>query len=71
MTDAPRAMPGTQLGAPAKAAAIITVATGDGAPFHQLLGSDSLALALASVKSLTADIGTARPLALTIDIPES
>lgn len=65
------AMPGTQLGDPAKAAeAIITVATTGDAPLHQLLGSDSLELAEGRVQSLSADIAASRALAATTDIPE-
>ncbi|RIQ29637.1 SDR family NAD(P)-dependent oxidoreductase [Jiangella rhizosphaerae] len=72
MTAAHQAMPGTQLGDPAKAAAaIITVATTGTAPLHQILGSDSLGLADARVKALEADIDAARALAVTTDIPES
>src|SRR5690606_1858065 len=70
MTDAHLGMPGTQLGDPARAAAaLIAVATGADAPLHQLLGSDSLELADARVKALTADIEAARALAVSTDIP--
>lgn len=70
MTEAHQGMPGTQLGDPVRAAAaIITVATTGAAPLHQLLGSDSLEFAEAQVKALTADIGEARELAVTTDIP--
>jgi NAD(P)-dependent dehydrogenase (short-subunit alcohol dehydrogenase family) len=69
MTEAHRAMPGTQLGDPAKAAdAIITVATTGIAPLHQILGSDSLQLAETRVQTLSADIEAARTLATTTDI---
>jgi NAD(P)-dependent dehydrogenase (short-subunit alcohol dehydrogenase family) len=69
MTAAHQAMPGTQLGDPAKAAAaIITVATSGGAPLHQLLGSDSVGLAEARLQTLGADIEAARALAATTDI---
>ncbi len=71
MTDAHLGMPGTQLGDPARAAAaLIAVATGADAPLHQLLGSDSLELADARVKALTADIEAARALAVSTDIPQ-
>jgi NAD(P)-dependent dehydrogenase (short-subunit alcohol dehydrogenase family) len=69
MTEAHLAMPGTQLGDPAlAAAAIITVAVTGTAPLHQLLGSDSLGLADARIDTLKADIDAARALALTTDI---
>ncbi|ONI75410.1 short-chain dehydrogenase/reductase [Kribbella sp. ALI-6-A] len=71
MTSAHQAMPGTQLGDPAKAAAaIITVATTGGAPLHQLLGSDSLGLADARLEALRADFTAGRALARTTDIPQ-
>ncbi|WP_129665002.1 SDR family NAD(P)-dependent oxidoreductase [Phytoactinopolyspora endophytica] len=71
MTEAHQAMPGTQLGDPAKAAAaIITVATTGTAPLHQVLGSDSLGLAEARVQTLGSDIEAARALAVTTDITE-
>ncbi|WP_249998419.1 SDR family NAD(P)-dependent oxidoreductase [Actinoplanes sp. M2I2] len=70
MTDAHLAMPGSQLGDPAKAAtAIITVAEGSAAPLHQILGSDSYGLAKAQLDALTADLEAARPLATSTDIP--
>ena len=69
MTDAHLAMPGTQLGDPARAAtAIITVAESGSAPLHQILGSDSYALATTRIESLTADIEAGRALATTTDI---
>ncbi len=69
MTAAHQAMPGTQLGDPAKAAAaIVAIARGNNAPLHQLLGSDSYALARTAVDALTADIEAGRDLALTTDI---
>jgi len=72
MTAAHQAMPGTQLGDPAKAAtAIITVATMGHAPLHQLLGSDSLAIASGAVEGLTAEIEQGRALAVTTDIPQA
>lgn len=61
-------LPGTQLGDPAKAAAaIIAVATSDSAPLHQLLGSDSLALADSRLQALAADVEASRPLAPSTD----
>lgn len=71
MTTAHQAMPGTQLGDPAKAAAAIisVVVTGD-APLHQLLGSDSLAIAAGALEGLTAEIERGRSLAVTTDIPQ-
>jgi hypothetical protein len=69
MTEAHLAMPGTQLGDPAMAAAaIITVAVTGTAPLHQLLGSDSLGLAATRIDTLKADIDAARALAVTTDI---
>jgi NAD(P)-dependent dehydrogenase (short-subunit alcohol dehydrogenase family) len=69
MTDTHLAMPGTQLGDPARAAtAIITVAESGSAPLHQILGSDSYALATTRIESLTADIEAGRALATTTDI---
>jgi NAD(P)-dependent dehydrogenase (short-subunit alcohol dehydrogenase family) len=62
-------LPGTQLGDPAKAAAaIITIATSDSAPLHQLLGSDSLALAESRLQALTANVEASRALAPTTDV---
>ncbi|MGW4946196.1 SDR family NAD(P)-dependent oxidoreductase [Actinoplanes sp. NPDC004185] len=72
MTDTHLAMPGTQLGDPARAAtAIITVAEAGTAPLHQILGSDSYALATTRIESLTADIEAGRALATTTDITEA
>ena len=69
MTDTHLAMPGTQLGDPAKAAdAVITVAASGTAPLHQILGSDSLGLAAGRLDTLGADIGASRDLAVTTDI---
>ena len=69
MTDVHLAMPGTQLGDPAKAAAaVIDVAVSGDAPLHQILGSDSYALATAKVAALTADLEAARERAHTTDI---
>lgn len=62
-------IPGTQRGDPSRAAAaIIRVATSEGAPLHQLLGSDSLALAEGRVQALAADIAASRDLAVTSDV---
>jgi NAD(P)-dependent dehydrogenase (short-subunit alcohol dehydrogenase family) len=70
MTEQHRAMPGTQLGDPARAAAaIIKVAAQENAPLHQLLGSDSYALAGAQLEALRADIEAGRVLTVTTDIP--
>jgi NAD(P)-dependent dehydrogenase (short-subunit alcohol dehydrogenase family) len=72
MTAAHQAMPGTQLGDPSKAAtAIITVATTGNAPLHQLLGSDSLAIAGGAIEGLTAEIEQGRALAITTDFPQA
>ena len=69
MVEQHLAMPGTQLGDPAKAAAaIITVASTGDAPLHQLLGSDSLSLAAGRIQGLTDDFVAARALAVTTDI---
>jgi len=69
MTEAHLAMPGTQLGDPVKVvAAIIEVADSGKAPLHQLLGSDSYALAQARVEALTADLEAGRELALSTDV---
>jgi NAD(P)-dependent dehydrogenase (short-subunit alcohol dehydrogenase family) len=68
MVAAHQAMPGTQLGDPAKAAAAIRAIAerGDG-PLRQQLGSDSSGFAAAKVESLTADIAAGRDLAGTTD----
>ena len=68
MVAAHQAMPGTQLGDPAKAAAAIRIIAerGDG-PLRQQLGSDSSGFAAAKVESLTADIAAGRDLAGTTD----
>ena len=69
MTDAHLAMPGTQLGDPARAAAaILSIAETGAAPLHQILGSDSYALATARVQALGADVEAGRALAATTDI---
>jgi len=70
MTSAHLAMPGTQVGDPARAAAaIIAVATEGDGPLHQLLGSDSYALAGARLEALRADFEAGRALAYTTDVP--
>ena len=72
MTDAHLVMPGTQLGDPAKAAtAIITIAETGTAPLHQILGSDSYALATTRIQNLTAEIEAGHQLATTTDIPQN
>ncbi|MBQ1041610.1 MULTISPECIES: SDR family NAD(P)-dependent oxidoreductase [unclassified Micromonospora] len=72
MTEAHLAMPGSQLGDPVKAAAaIIEVAVGGAAPLHQVLGSDSYALAKARLEALAGDIEAGRELAFTTDIAGS
>jgi NAD(P)-dependent dehydrogenase (short-subunit alcohol dehydrogenase family) len=70
MTTAHQAMPGTQLGDPAKAAAAImaVAVTGEG-PLHQLLGSDSLAIAEGALNALAYEVERGRGLAVTTDIP--
>ncbi|WP_345752520.1 SDR family NAD(P)-dependent oxidoreductase [Microbacterium rhizophilus] len=69
MVEQHLAMPGTQLGDPARAAAaIIAVATTGAAPLHQLLGSDSLGLAGGRLRALAADVEASRDLAVTTDI---
>jgi hypothetical protein len=69
MVEQHLAMPGTQLGDPAKAAAaIITVAASGQAPLHQLLGSDSVSLAAGRLQTLSDDFQAARGLAVTTDI---
>jgi NAD(P)-dependent dehydrogenase (short-subunit alcohol dehydrogenase family) len=71
MTDAHLAMPGTQLGDPARAArAIISVAVSGDAPLHQLLGSDSVSIATAAIEALGADVAAGRELASTTDITQ-
>lgn len=69
MTATHQAMPGTQLGDPAKAAAaIISVAVSGHAPLHQVLGSDSLSLARTALDALAADLQAGEALAVTTDI---
>ncbi|MCZ0912784.1 SDR family NAD(P)-dependent oxidoreductase [Gordonia amicalis] len=68
MTQAHQAMPGTQLGDPARAAsAIITVAVEGSAPLRQLLGSDSLEFADARLEALRTEFDAAKELAVTSD----
>jgi hypothetical protein len=68
MVAAHQAMPGTQLGDPAKAAAAIrTIAERGDGPLRQQLGSDSSGFAAAKVESLTAGIAAGRDLAGTTD----
>jgi NAD(P)-dependent dehydrogenase (short-subunit alcohol dehydrogenase family) len=69
MVTAHQAMPGTQLGDPSKAAAaIIQVARTGDAPLHQLLGSDSYAIATNAVQALAAEVEAGRALAVTTDV---
>lgn len=69
MTTAHQAMPGTQLGDPARAAgAIFAVADSGDAPLHQLLGSDSLDLIAGRLQSLAAEVDAGRALAVTSDV---
>jgi NAD(P)-dependent dehydrogenase (short-subunit alcohol dehydrogenase family) len=68
MTAAHLAMPGTQLGDPVKAAAAIIAVATEGAPLHQILGSDSYGLARSRVEALAGDIEAGRDRALTTDI---
>jgi NAD(P)-dependent dehydrogenase (short-subunit alcohol dehydrogenase family) len=69
MTESHLAMPGTQLGDPAQAAAaIITLAVAGDGPLHQVLGSDSLGLVAGKLESLAADVEAGRALAVTTDI---
>ncbi|GAA0518629.1 short-chain dehydrogenase/reductase [Paractinoplanes deccanensis] len=69
MTQAHLAMPGTQLGDPAKAAAaIIELADRADGPLHQLLGSDSYGLAKARIEALAQDVEAGRELAVTTDV---
>ncbi len=70
MTEQHLAMPGTQLGDPARAArAIIEVVQRGDAPLHQLLGSDSYALATGRLHGLRAEVEAGKDLAVTTDIP--
>ncbi|MBM9469447.1 SDR family NAD(P)-dependent oxidoreductase [Nakamurella leprariae] len=68
MVTAHLAMPGTQLGDPARAAAaFLSIARQDTGPLRQQLGSDSSGFAAAKVDTLAADIAAGRELALTTD----
>ena len=68
MVAAHQAMPGTQPGDPAKAAAaIVTIAENSNGPLRQQLGSDSSGLATAKASALTADISAGRELARSTD----
>ena len=63
-----RAMPGTQPGDPARAAAaFVTIAQREAGPLHQQLGSDSSGLAEAKADSLKADVLAGRELAHSTD----
>jgi NAD(P)-dependent dehydrogenase (short-subunit alcohol dehydrogenase family) len=68
MIEAHLAMPGTQLGDPAKAAAAIVavVERGDG-PLRQQLGSDSSTMAADKAAALAADVAAGRELACSTD----
>ena len=69
MTEAHLAMPGSQLGDPARAAqAIVTVLESGSAPLHQVLGSDSHGLATAQLEAMRAELAVGRELAVTTDI---
>jgi NAD(P)-dependent dehydrogenase (short-subunit alcohol dehydrogenase family) len=71
MTAVHQAMPGTQLGDPAKAAAaIIQVAVTGDAPLHQLLGSDSYGIAAGALEGLKAELERGKTLAVTTDIAQ-
>lgn len=68
MIAAHRAMPGTQPGDPARAAAaFVTIAQRRSGPLHQQLGSDSSSLAESKADSLKADILAGRELARSTD----
>ncbi|WIB76999.1 SDR family NAD(P)-dependent oxidoreductase [Curtobacterium sp. MCPF17_002] len=68
MVQAHQAMPGTQLGDPAKAAAaLVTIAQRGNGPLRQQLGSDSSGFASSKVAALTADIDAGRELAFSTD----
>ena len=63
-----KAMPGTQPGDPARAAAaFVTIAEREAGPLHQQLGSDSSGLAEAKADSLKADVLAGRELAHSTD----
>ncbi|WBU38098.1 SDR family oxidoreductase [Homoserinibacter sp. YIM 151385] len=68
MIAAHQAMPGTQPGDPAMAAAaFVEIARREGGPLHQQLGSDSSGLAETKVDSLKAEILAGRDLAHSTD----
>jgi NAD(P)-dependent dehydrogenase (short-subunit alcohol dehydrogenase family) len=68
MVTAHQAMPGTQLGDPAKAAAaFITIAERSDGPLRQQLGSDSSGFAAAKVDALRDDVSAGRALAESTD----
>jgi NAD(P)-dependent dehydrogenase (short-subunit alcohol dehydrogenase family) len=68
MIAAHQAMPGTQPGDPARAAAaFVAIAQREGGPLHQQLGSDSSALAEGKADSLKAEILAGRELAHSTD----
>ncbi|MFI2754950.1 SDR family oxidoreductase [Cellulomonas sp. P22] len=68
MIEAHRAMPGTQLGDPAKAAAAIAAVHDRGqGPLRQQLGSDSSAMAGDKAAALAADVAAGRDLAHSTD----
>lgn len=63
-----KAMPGTQPGDPARAAAaFVTIAQREAGPLHQQLGSDSSGLAEVKADSLKADVLAGRELAHSTD----
>jgi hypothetical protein len=49
---------------------LLSCVTGD-APLHQLLGSDSLAIAGGVLRALAAEVERGRGLAVTTDIPNA
>lgn len=68
MVGAHLAMPGTQLGDPAKAAAaFLTIVDQANGPLRQQLGSDSSDLAAGKVEALRADVTAGRALAVSTD----
>ena len=63
-----QAMPGTQLGDPAKAAAaFLDIANQTGGPLRQQLGSDSTGFATAKIEALRSDVAAGRELAKSTD----
>jgi NAD(P)-dependent dehydrogenase (short-subunit alcohol dehydrogenase family) len=68
MVEAHLAMPGSQPGDPARAAAAIAAIAERGVgPLHQQLGSDSSQLAASKAEALAADIAAGRELAVSTD----